>query len=243
MVDITFDEITTKIMIILNANEGKILNQYKLYELVIDKFNQNIMSIPNEFKYKFMLVLRQLMSKFDDVEVRKESEVYYVSYNKLKDSNYLESLVQKNTMWLNKYELYDYIIKNDLDDEIDYADPESGNTIIHDVLGSDDVSLAKKLIDNYYVDFDVKNINNETPIDFIKNIKISNMVVKDLNVRLSLLEQRLEKLENKKSIEDFTLYEILKYKFFNYLLVNKLYIVFNVCLFFVLVIIGKIINI
>jgi hypothetical protein len=72
--DVTEEQIYDKLMIILIANEGTIFDQYKLYSKLIDKLNlSHIAAIPSTIKYKYMMVLRQMMAKSDNIKLTKEN--------------------------------------------------------------------------------------------------------------------------------------------------------------------------
>jgi hypothetical protein len=243
-----FDEIYKKLMIILVANESIIYSQYKLYDLVLNKFFdfEKIKTVPQEFKYKFMIVLRSLMSKSKDVEVYKENNVYYVSYNKSKDTNFSDFTVNNESTWIDENGINKFLLDSNNETQlsyIDYVDPENGNTIYHDILKSNDIQYAEKLIDNYYIDYDLKNKFNKTPIDLVTDIRISNLIIKDLNNKLNTIIERVDKLENKKNIEDYTLYEIIKIIFINFLVTNEHYIIKIISILAIILVFRLIINI
>jgi hypothetical protein len=216
--NITHDEIFNKIMLILCSNNDIVFSQYKLYELVIDKILLTSTStfIPYNFKYKFIVVLRQLMSNIDNVKVTCVYDVYYAIYKSepvidieiISELN-LETDIYIDT-WLDKIKFSNYILDNKLNTEIEYKNPESGNTIYHDILGSNDHNAVRKIIDNNDIDYRVKNNNDETPIDCIKSIKVSNLVISNLSLKIDSLEARLAKLEKDNNINNCSIMNFIK---------------------------------
>jgi len=189
--NITMDEIKDKIMTILIANEGKIYNQYKLYSLVLDKFiNTNSQYVPQEFKYNFFIIIRGLMEDYDNISVIKENDIYQVVYNAPKD--FTHEIITYDPEWIDKTQLNIFIINNDL--VTNYQDPETGNTIFHDILSNDNYENAKLLTNNYIIG-NVVNNNNKTPIESIKNIEIATLIINDLNKRLYYNDKKIEEFE------------------------------------------------
>lgn len=221
LINVTHDELNNKIMIILCANEGTIFDQYTLYSKVIDKFTSTSF-IPPSFKYKFMLVLRNLMNTNNDVKIIKKNNVYNVVYNppnniELKDSYY-------DNMWLNTHDFNGYIIDSDLHSEFGYKDIESGDTLYHNILGGNDCITVKRLINSNSIDYNVKNNFDKTPIECINNIKVASIVISDLNLRINNLESRIKNLETKDYFEDCSIYNFLKLKLNRFIKKNTILI-------------------
>jgi len=224
--NVTYDDIYNKIMLVLVANECIIYDQYNLYSSVLDKFTRNESGfVPPEFKYKFFITLRQLMLKDDNVKVIKENNVYQVVYNAPKDSNVKPGLIKYSPEWIDGSQLNKFIINNKID--LDYKDPESGNTIYHDVLGENNSDNVKKLLETNNIDYNVKNNNNKTPIECIKDVQIATIIINDLNKKLnqfeeklSKTEERLSKIENKNEIADCSIINFIQVKLFHFITRN-----------------------
>lgn len=224
--DISEDQIYDKLMLILIANEGTVFDQYKLYSKLIDKLNFTTIGIPSNFKCKYLVVVRQLMSKSDNVKLIKENNVYYVVYGETISSK--KNTVEHENKWLNRNEFNEYIITNKIKDQIDYCDPETGNTILHEVLKDNNLEYVKKLINDYNFNYNIKNKLNETPIECIKDINVSTVIISDLNSRIINIENnlnlkidqlenkiknRIDELETRNIIEEYALSDILNIKF------------------------------
>jgi len=194
--NITHEEIFNKMMLVLCANDDVIYNQYKLYDSVLEKFNTSHIFIPINFKYKFMIVMRQLMSSNDDIKVWKENNIYYAIYNQdiiiPKETNLIY-----DTNWLTNEDLTSYIINNEIKNEFNYKDPETGDTIYHTVLGGINYDLIKKIVDNNNTNnYSIKNNNNKTPIECITDIRVAILVISNLNYKIEALESKSEIIEN-----------------------------------------------
>jgi len=235
--DITCDEIYVKVSLVLYAHDTILLNQYELFNEVVSKLrlNQNTNYIPPEFKCKFLLVLRSLMSKNNDITVIKKNNVYYACYN-YKIDNELNSplTINYSDYWLDKQTFNKYIIENNLEEELTYQDPESGNTIIHDILSSNNFNIVNDAIKNYQINYNLKNNDNKTPIECINHVKMSLLVINDLNNRLNLIDKRVKKIEEKNN--DISIYKILKLNLKKFINNNISYLLGLVFLLFSIII-------
>ena len=186
--NISLDNINTKIMLILVANEGKMYDQYDLYTLFISKFINNENNfVPLEFKFKFFIILRQLMLKNDNTKVIKENNIYYVIYNPPKDIK-IEK-VNYNPTWIDETQFNNFIINNKID--LNYQDPESGNTIFHDILSKNNYEIIKELLETNNINYNIINNNNKTPIECITDIQVASIIINDLNKKLNKIEEKL----------------------------------------------------
>jgi len=188
---VTFDDIYNKIMLILIANEGTLYDQYKLYSLVLDKFSKNDCNyVPPEFKYKFFIVIRQLSLNNDNIRVFKENNIYQVIYNAPVDIK--PNVVNYYSEWIDGPELNNFIIDNNID--LNFQDPESGNTIYHEVLSENNCENVKKILETNTMNYNIKNNYNKTPIECIKNIKVATLIINDLNNKLNKLEEKVNNI-------------------------------------------------
>ena len=75
---LSLESIETKIMSILYANIDTCFNQFALFDkLIKDKFPENYNTTINPtIKAKFLLVLRNLASRYDDISVVKSNNVF-----------------------------------------------------------------------------------------------------------------------------------------------------------------------
>lgn len=216
---ITYENINDKIILVLCANLGTIYNQYELYDAVLDKFSRTSNSIHSDFKYKFMHVIRQLMSNNNNVTVLKDNGVYYVGYD---IPQQVIEPCSTNEFWLDKDNYIKFIIDNNLEDEFIYQDPETGNNLYHELFKTGDYTTIKKVINTHHIDYTITNKIKDTPIDCINRVEVATLVISDLNKRIYSLERRLNKLETKDYLGECSIYDFLKLKFNRFVKENYL---------------------
>jgi len=221
--EITYEDINDKIQLVLCANMGTMYNHYELYNAVTDKFSRTSNSIHPNFKYKFMHVIKQLLSNNSDITIFKDrdNDVYYIGYD-IKQEVTEPCII--DTQWFDKDGYIKFIIDNNLEDEFMYQDPKTGNNLYHDLFNTGDYSTIKKVIDTHDIDYTIKNKINNTPIDCINRIEVATLVISDLNKKIHSLEKRLTKLETKDYLEEYSIYNFLKLKFIRFVKQNYLYI-------------------
>jgi hypothetical protein len=229
--EITYDEINDKIVLILCANLGTTYNQYTLYDAVVDKFSRTSKSIHPDFKYKFIHVLKQLMSNNYGITVLKENDIYYVGY----DAQPIIEPCLTNTEWIDKNNYIKYVVENNLENEFLTQDLETGNTIYHELFSNGEYSTIKKVIETHSVDYNIKNNKKDTPIDCINRIEVATLVISDLNKKIDSLEKRLAKLETKDYFDECSIYDFLLLKFKRFIKKNYL----TICLLIFMIIIFK----
>lgn len=236
LINTTLDDIYNKIMLILIANEGKLYDQYRLYSLVLDKFVKSESEyVPPEFKYKFFIIIRQLMIKNDNIRVFKENNIYQIIYNAPKDIKLDD--INFNSNWIDISQLNNYIIDNDNDINFNYKDPESGNTIYHDILSDNNCENVKKLLEKNNIDYNIKNNYDKTPIECIKHIQVATIIINDLNNKLNQFEQKLKIIESKNNIANISLIDFIKYKIYIFIMANWNYIfyIFILTIFYLMI--------
>ena len=225
------DDIETKIMSILYANIDKKFSQFALFsKLINDKFTEfTNKPIHPTIKAKFLLVLRTLASRYDDIIVSKENNIYYVvcltnkdelnkvsnytdteefgqftNFTNLANSANLANPTEKDL--INYDDLLNYIIDNNLSEDINYVDPFDGNTIFHDLVITSNVQKITKLIVDGKFDFFVKNKQNKTPIELATNKTVENYLISKMidKYLFDTLKSKSKIESDKKTIEDLT---------------------------------------
>jgi hypothetical protein len=170
-----YNQIKNKVVAKLVASPDKIFNEIELF----NKCYSDLI-LPNDptLKFKYKLVIRQLMSEYDNIVVKKLNNLYYIYYKENKDIDInnissdtkIDSLDQPN-------ELNNFIIDNELFDELNYVDPENGNTIFHDLLSSNNYVIVQKLLDSNKLNIHCKNNYGQTPINKINDVKMTNIII------------------------------------------------------------------
>ncbi len=226
---VSMDDIETGIMSILYANMGACFNQFSLYDkLIKDKFPANYNTTINPvIKAKFLFVLRNLASRYDDILIAKENNVYTatcladkndkvtqtinpvqqtsnVQTSNVQTSNVQTSNVQTSISGPEYIDLINYLIDNNIDDkfeDLNYIDPFDGNTIYHDLVITNNLDKIKKLIDTDRFNYTVENKKNLTPIMLSTNQEITSTIINGLTNKYikdtQMLKTKLIESENK----------------------------------------------
>lgn len=201
--DILIDDIETTIMSVLYANIDCTFTQYSLFnKLVNDKYNiTNNNTIPPNFKSKFLLVLRNLMSKYDDIKLTKDNGIYSIvclsssNANPIKLSNSskvnIETSVELDDNDVSL--MYDYIYENCLNEYINWFDPFDGNSIFHELVLNNNTRHITRLVEENLFNYTITNNHNQTPVDLIKTTQVAKILtlglIKNLNMIREILNQ------------------------------------------------------
>ena len=242
--DHSIDNIETNIMSILYANMDVKFTQFSLFnKLLIDKYDiENTKIIHQNFKAKYLLVIRNLMSKYDDILITKNDKIYSILCVSSKEKTETCAEYIYNNDYLIKEDdinLSKYIVENDIMNEFKYIDPCDGNTIYHDLVLSDNLEIVEKMITDGTFNFFVFNKRNQTPLELSTNKLISNIIVMGIynkivrdNEKYMVLSSYIEILESDKNrvenIENASIFEIIKIKSKKMYYDNKKY--FNIFL-------------
>ena len=183
LVDVSIDDIENKIMNILYSSMDIKFTKFTLYnKLIIDKYDMTKNNfIHQNFKAKYLLVLRNLRSKYDDIIMDKDEEgTPYILCTFNKDK--IEKVEEYNSTEIISeidVNLSKYIIDNSIEKEFKYVDPFDGNTIYHDLVLSNNFDSIEKMINGEIFEFFVFNKNNQTPLELSSNYLISNIIIMD----------------------------------------------------------------
>lgn len=254
LADISIDKIDTDVMSVLYANIDTTFSQYSLFnKLLSDKYDgQYTNTIHPNFKSKFLLVLRNLMSTYDDIKITKENGIYHVvctsgtekpiEFNKIKTNINIE-----NPLVLNDFAyMYDYIYDNNLKEYMNWSDPFDGNSIFHELVLSGNKNQIIKLMSLDQFNFFVKNNHGQTPIDLVNNQETSNIILTGLCKKLinltnefeidrknnkeekSIMQKKLIYYESNdyknKIIDETSFYQFVRFKLSKYYQFNRMYI-------------------
>lgn len=220
-----FKKIETEIMKILSRNPGNFVNQYILYNGLIENFEINDPLEKDNFKMKFLIVLRQLSSIFNNVTIKNDGGIFSAGLF-IKDEININILDSNNVDDSIDYAIDDtfdglLLIKKKSNDEIkqlstvpsdiavinfivdenisycfnrkDYL----GNSILHNLVMVNDYERVKKIYLFENVSFFEENNNGLTPVDYIIDIRISNLIVNILVKNLNKMEDKIKMIELK----------------------------------------------
>jgi hypothetical protein len=211
--DVPIDKIETNIMSVLYANIDIKFSQYTLFNKVLeDKYDGQYSSqIHSNFKTRFLLVLRNLMSKYDDIKVFKEDEKFWIVCVLTTDINTIKPIEfqtwdnpikQPVTFDITDYaHMYNYVYDNNPTDFMNWSDPWDGNTIFHELVLSSNKSLIEKLLLQDKFNFMVKNTHGKTPIEMPTSQEINGILSMYLLQKVIFMNERLKILEEQSQRE------------------------------------------
>lgn len=188
LADISYQKIEDSIMKVLISNEGSYFVNNKLYSQVLNVLDLNTTFVDRSFKFKFMLVLKSLESKYDDVVYDTKKET--VIYGKQTVSNPIIETSPVNYTLPTPLELAAYIIDNNLLEH-------KQKTINHELVSGNYCSHIQKLVDNDEINYLLKDNEHQSVISRINSINMSNIFLEKLYKKIALLEEKNIDLENK----------------------------------------------
>lgn len=236
LANIDYETIENKIMMVLVQNQGKLLSAYNLYEKVLDKLDyiKDIKFIDPQFKYNFLITMKSLPAKYDDIEIININKLSYAVFNNNDQEDELinrilpEPPIDRYNL-PSKNETIQYIVDNNL---YKYFYCDNKTTIFHDLVIGSNYLQVDKLLSEKKMKVNVIDNNGKVPIDYIDDLKISNLFIKDLYNKIEFLENKIktfddkiEIIENKNKYLENTIINLnndLKISLFN-LILKKLF--------------------
>ena len=211
--DVTIDKIETDIMSVLYANLDIKFSQYALFNKVLeDKYDGQYSSqIHSNFKSRFLLVLRNLMSKYDDIKVSKDNEIFWVvcvsvseteTQTPIEFTNWDNPIKQPISLDRTDYvHMYNYVYDTNPTDFINWSDRWDGNTIFHELVLSQNKHLIEKLLLEDKFNFVVKNNHGKTPLEIQTSQEITDMLSKNLLEKLIFMNEKFRLFEEQNKTE------------------------------------------
>lgn len=184
---IKHDKIEEDIMLIMYSKPNTMFNQYSLYNKLLDKYDfKNSKNYnTNEFKRKFIDVIRSIDQKYDDLTVLKNKEIITLILDKTDNTKIFHDI--EYTKYEDKeFNYYEYVMDNNIEESLKRID-KFGNTIYHEMVKSDYTDLMIDLINKNKFDIHIKNYNGLTPLEACENNQISKI----------LILKKMEEIENK----------------------------------------------
>jgi len=193
-------------MIILINKQDQLLSDKYLYNALLDKLDYKNGFICPNFKNKFFMVLQSLDSN-KDIKVIKINDTYRAVY-----SNNLESYTKntsvfdfdyKNEFTQNYFDIkYDplsfteYFVSQDstFSNLSKYKDLENGNSIYHDLVKLGSYEIIQKMFESGSMNIDIKNDLNLTPLDYVNDIRIARLFIKDLYLKNKQVNSKFDDL-------------------------------------------------
>jgi len=177
----TFSKLEADIMKVLTKNPGIFLSQYKIYDQILENYEMKDPIEKDNFKFRFLAVLRQMSSIFDGVSMLKKDDIIYTAFNietnKNQDKDFSFSEInqekEKNGEMPSEMAVINFIIDEEMDNYLSRTD-YNGNTVLHSLVIVSDLERIKKSFLKLEDMMEKKNKDGYTPIDLISDFKISN---------------------------------------------------------------------
>ena len=207
-----FEQLEVEITkIAYRQKENVPLTQYKLYADLLDVYDLKDPQSKNDLKMNTLIVMRHLQTLYDDFKLINEDgllsvvlinkeEPYINITNIYNSSNINENLSNKNDSMPLEKEVINWIVDYNIDYSITKEDLK-GNSILHYLVQYNDVDRIIKVLIKYdNLSFYSENQDGVKPIDLITNIKISNIVINQLNEKQQYLIKDIAELKEKNEI-------------------------------------------
>lgn len=213
------------------------LTQYALYAELLSVYDLKDPHSKNDLKMNTLIVMRHLQTLYDDFQLINQDgvlsvilidkdEPYTNINNRYNSSNINDNSSIKNDSMPLEKEVVNWIVDNNIDYSITKEDLK-GNSILHYLVQYSDVDRINKVLVKYdNLSFYAKNHEGITPLDLITSIKISNIVILQLNEKQEILINDINKLNEKYEIinknNEKSIYEIKKWNYFFVIIIGFL---------------------
>lgn len=198
-----FKKIETEIMKILSRNPGNYVNQFDLYNQILEEFEIKDPVEKTDFKMKFLIVLRQLSSTFNNISIKNENDIFSaglfikddfnitVNDNEQNDSNIEENIDDTfDDLLLRRKSKtntpFDIAVVNFIVDEnmYDYFNKRDylGNSILHNLSMANDYERIKKIYSRNDISFQDENNEQLTPLHYIQDVRIACLAIDKLMI-------------------------------------------------------------
>lgn len=205
-----YEKIELECMKVLTSKPDIYISQYDIYNKVYEKFDIKDPIDKDNFKYKFLIVLRALSTVYPDVSISNKDNILYLSFsmNKEAKNNLAPDLNFKDNQ--TKVDLptdisvIQFILDQGLS-EFYFQKDYLGNNLLHYLVIHNDLDrLSKHYFRLKNMLFD-KNNDGKTAIDLISDVRISNFYIslliengrarikeiEDLRVKYNNLEKQI----------------------------------------------------
>jgi hypothetical protein len=203
------------------------LTQYTLYSELLTVYDLKDPQSKNYLKMNTLIVMRHLQTLYNDFKLVDENGLLsvvlvdkdepYININNKYNTHNINDNVNpssKNDSMPLEKEVINWIVDNNIDYSITKEDLK-GNTILHYLVQYNDVDRIVTVMIKYdNLSFYSENQEGVKPLDLITNIKISNLVINQLNEKQQYLIKNITELNEKYDIINKK-YQELNYGFSN----------------------------
>ena len=219
MNDKIFNKLQNDIMKILTRSNGDYISQYKLYDEILEEFDIKDPLEKENLKMKFLIVLRTLPFTFEYINIINKNGSLHIKFLNSDESSTDESSDNSSDDSFEKkpkdlpFDLFkeesteiknvmptdisvvNFIIDENIEDYF-YRKDYEGNTLLHSLILNNDYLRIKKNFNKLKKLINVKNNNNETPIEIINDNRISNLFLNQLIIDNNNLKKDILLLNN-----------------------------------------------
>lgn len=210
----TFTKLESDIMKVLTKNAGLFLSQYTIYDKILNDYDIKDPVEKDNFKFRFLAVLRQMSNLFEGISIMKKEDVIFVGFDVKNDKNdydyeysTLNEEIKKNGEMPPEIAVINFIIDENMINYINRKDYK-GNNIFHNLIIVNDIDRIKKcfslLLSKKDINHLLFSINNEglTPINYIQNFEISNFFMAHILYDLKEKENTIDLLIEENNIQN-----------------------------------------
>lgn len=234
MPEYTIEEIENICFQALCAQPGIYLSQYDIISYVFNTMDVKDPCERDRIKMRVMMILRCIHNTFDCINYITKNSNIYVSFSpddfddkavRIKDLNIdsiKESINTEKEAIPKDIEIINFILDENLTDYINKKS-ENDNTILHSLVINNDYFRIKKHFDKLKKLLFIKNSKDETPLDLIKDARISSILILELindniNIRSEIINsnKRINELELFVSTNNYVLHFVMLCMFIFY---------------------------
>ncbi len=181
MSKLSFNDIEKSCMQAITRSPGKYVSERDILKYIVEKYNVTDAIETSNLEFYLSATIRKL--DYEDVLVKEINDVLYAGFSIRDDQdingliNDLQSTVQterneKETNPPSHISVVRFVIDNKLKDF--YVEDYQGNNVLHYLVMDNDFERIRDNIDTLDVFIFNKNNEGKTPIDLIKDFRISN---------------------------------------------------------------------
>jgi hypothetical protein len=200
------------------------LTQYALYAELLTVYDLKDPNSKNDLKMNTLIVMRHLQTLYNDFKlINQDGVLSVILIDKDKpyiniDNRFNSANINDNSSMPIEKEVINWIVDNNIDYSLTKEDLK-GNSILHYLVQQNDVDRINKVLFRYdNLSFYSENQDGLRPVDLITNIKISNILITQLNDKQDFLIDEIKKLNEKYEIinkkNERSIYELNKWNYF-----------------------------
>jgi hypothetical protein len=200
-------------MKVLTKNPGLFLSQYSIYDKILNDYDIKDPVEKDNFKFRFLAVLRQMSNLFEGISIMKKEDVIFVGFDVKDDKNdydyeysTLNEEIKKNGEMPPEISVINFIIDENMINYINRKDYK-GNNVFHNLVIVNDIDRIKKcfsvLLSKKDINHLLFDINNEglTPIHYIQKFEISNFFMSHILYDLKEKDDTIDLLIEENNIQ------------------------------------------